>query len=390
VENQVRLRGEAWLIIGLSVAVAGCDDFKSKPSPPPSAAAPAARAQTADTGYVAPYGSGSPPTPPPAAQPPVLNPPPMPANGSSAPLAKAIDSADFSATASAQERRDLLIRAQVILDRAHFSPGVIDGRAGDNFSRALAAFEAAHNVPATAGRASLDEAAWKALIAADGAPATQDYVIAPDDVKGPFLGVVPTDMVALSQLGRLGYATPVQALAEKFHMDQGLLRALNPKADFGVAGAVILVVKPGGDPLPPVERVLVDKSHDEVLAYGPGGKLVAHFPATVGSTERPAPTGVSSVKLVVFNPDYTYDPKRLTFGDRSAGVLTLRPGPNNPVGTTWIALAASTFGIHGSPDPSKVGKTASHGCVRLTNWDAASLGHAVKKGTQVVFVGTAA
>ena len=222
---------------------------------------------------------------------------------------------------------------------------------------------------------------------ADNAPVTQDYVITADDVKGPFLGVVPTDMVALAKLPHLGYASPVQALAEKFHMSEALLRALNPDADFTVAGTSIVVVRANVTPLPRVDRVVVDKTNDEVLAYG-GGKLVAQFPATGGSTERPAPTGTLLVRTIVFDPDYTYNPKRLTFGDRSVGVLTLRPGPNNPVGDTWIALNASTFGIHGAPDPSKIGKTASHGCVRLTNWDAAALGNAVRKGTPVDFVGS--
>jgi lipoprotein-anchoring transpeptidase ErfK/SrfK len=116
--------------------------------------------------------------------------------------------------------------------------------------------------------------------------------------------------------------------------------------------------------------------------------VVAQFPATVGSTERPAPSGTFAVKAVVFNPTYVYDPQRLTFGDRSLGKLTIRPGPNNPVGSTWIDLTAPTYGIHGSPDPDKIGKTASHGCVRLTNWDAAILARAVSKKTPVVFVGT--
>ena len=112
-------------------------------------------------------------------------------------------------------------------------------------------------------------------------------------------------------------------------------------------------------------------------AFDAAGKVVATFPATVGSTERPAPSGRYAVRVVVRNPAYTYDPKRLTFGRRSQGRLTLRPGPNNPVGTTWIALTIETYGIHGTPDPRMVGKTASHGCVRLTNWDAAALGQAV-------------
>jgi lipoprotein-anchoring transpeptidase ErfK/SrfK len=115
--------------------------------------------------------------------------------------------------------------------------------------------------------------------------------------------------------------------------------------------------------------------------------LLAVYPATVGSTERPAPDGEWAVRTVAPNPTYTYDPSRLTFGKTEQGKLTIKPGPNNPVGSTWIDLTKDTYGIHGTPDPRQVGKTASHGCVRLTNWDARQLGAAVKKGAVVAFVG---
>jgi lipoprotein-anchoring transpeptidase ErfK/SrfK len=170
-------------------------------------------------------------------------------------------------------------------------------------------------------------------------------------------------------------------------MDQALLEALNPGADFNAAGTRILVMRPAAGPLAQVGRVEVDKTNNEVRAYTDDGRIVATFPATVGSTDRPAPTGAFTVRYVARNPNYTYDPKRLTFGKRSQGKLTIAPGPNNPVGSTWIDLSIETYGIHGTPDPTEVGKTASHGCVRLTNWDAAALGHAVHKGTAVVFVG---
>ena len=137
----------------------------------------------------------------------------------------------------------------------------------------------------------------------------------------------------------------------------------------------------------PVTLVEVDKAKDQVRAFDAANHLVAMFPATVGSTERPAPSGRFSVRRAVANPNYTHDPKRLTFGKASLGKLTMKPGPNNPVGLMWIALSIDTYGIHGTPDPRLVGKTASHGCVRLTNWDATALGHAVSKGTPVVFLG---
>ena len=377
------------------VSLQGCDDFKSTPSATQTAsntvtnastgtgsqAVTAASAAVPPPTIQAPAGTGDPASPSPvtAATPPA----------SVSPEAKAIDNADLTTGGTVQAERDLLIKAQVILDRAHFSPGVIDGRDGSNFRRALSAFEAANNIAApTTGRlATLGAAAGQALTAADNTPVTQDYLITPDDVKGPFLGTVPTSMADQAKLPHLGYTTPVQALAEKFHMDEGLLKALNPKADFSVAGTTLVVVRPSAAPLPAVSRVEVDKSNDEVRAYDAGGMIVAMFPATVGSTERPAPSGQFAVKGVARNPTYTYDPSRLTFGDASQGKFTIKPGPNNPVGSTWIDLTVPTFGIHGAPDPRQIGKVASHGCVRLTNWDAAALGRAVRPGTPVLFIG---
>jgi lipoprotein-anchoring transpeptidase ErfK/SrfK len=172
-------------------------------------------------------------------------------------------------------------------------------------------------------------------------------------------------------------------------MDERLLAALNPNADFASAGTRIIVVQPASAGLPAgIARLEVDKSANQVRAYGEGDRLIAAFPATVGSAERPAPTGDVTVRAVAPNPTYTYDPSRLTFGHRAGGRLTIPAGPNNPVGSTWIDLSRDTYGIHGTPDPADVGKTASHGCVRLTNWDAAALGHAVRPGMRVTFVGT--
>ena len=279
----------------------------------------------------------------------------------------------------------LLIKIEVLLDRAHFSPGEIDGRDGSNLHKAIAAFEAAAGLPADGAVSASVVAALKAR---DPGPVTQDYVITAADETGPFIGAVPSKMEDLAKLEAPGYASPLEALAEKFHMSAALLKSFNPTADFTRAGARILAVRPGEGDLPTkVAKVEVDKAAGQVRALGADGKPLAVFPATVGSTERPAPTGELDVKAVVRNPDYTYDPKRLTFGDKKTGPLRIAPGPNNPVGTTWIALSRETYGIHGTPDPNTVGKTASHGCVRLTNWDARTLAGSVSKGTPVLFVG---
>lgn len=278
----------------------------------------------------------------------------------------------------------LLTRVEILLDRAHFSPGEIDGKNGDNLKKAIAAYKQAHNVP---NPQALDGALLNALTNADHAPALQTYAITADDEKGPFIGTVPKDFRALAKLKHVGYANPQEELAEKFHMSPALLRELNPNADFSKAGTTLTVARPGDGLIGTADHVQVDKTMDQVRAYDASGKLLAIYPSTVGSTERPAPSGKATVVSVAPNPTYTYDPSRVTFGPKSAGKLTIAAGPNNPVGTTWIALSIATYGIHGTPDPDLVGKTASHGCVRLTNWDAAALGKAVKKGTPVEFLG---
>ena len=276
------------------------------------------------------------------------------------------------------------MRAEVLLARAHFSPGVIDGQDGGNLQNAIGSFEAAHGLPVDG---KMDEQVWRAL-AKDAQPALTDYVITADDVKGPVLGKVPTDMAEMAKLPALGFTSPVQELAERFHMDEALLKTLNPGVDFTAAGTKIVVAAVGPDKLKaPVARIEVDKTHRQVRAYGAADLLLAVYPATVGSTERPAPEGDWAVRTVAPNPTYTYDPSRLTFGKTAEGKLTIKPGPNNPVGSTWIDLTKDTYGIHGTPDPRMVGKAASHGCVRMTNWDVRQLSQAVKKGTKVAFVG---
>jgi lipoprotein-anchoring transpeptidase ErfK/SrfK len=276
----------------------------------------------------------------------------------------------------------LILKVQVLLDRRSFSPGAIDGLAGQNYRHALLAFEAAHGLP----RSQRLTAAVFNDLAADKAPVVATYVISPQDVKGPFDPDVGENFVKMSKQKHLGYSSPKEMLAERFHMAQSLLAALNPGADFGRAGVRILVADPHPPPLAEAASLRVDKRTEMVTALGPDGKAYAAFPATVGSTERPSPKGRFKVLGVAQNPDYVYDPRKLTWGPRSHGKLHIPPGPNGPVGVVWIALSAKDYGIHGTPQPQLIGKTASHGCVRLTNWDAEELSHAVKPGTPVRFV----
>lgn len=366
----------ALLIGAASVGVAACSDPTSSGSGQQAQATAGPPARTTSQGAPQPLQIADP-------QPLAVPPPPAAADGPP-PAGSTIQDAAWTPASGAPADRDSLVRAEVLLDRAHFSPGVIDGKDGDNLHQAIAAFEAARGLPVD-GR--LTPQVWSALTR-DAAPALIEYQITPADVAGPFLARIPTRYDEMSRLPKLGYTSPLEGLAEKFHMDEALLKALNPKADFAHAGERIQVAQTGAEALPaPVARIEVDKSARQVRAFGANGALLASYPATVGSTERPAPSGTFEVKGVAKNPVYTYDPKRLTFGDPTTGKLKIRPGPNNPVGVVWIDLTIPTYGIHGAPDPRLVGKTASHGCVRLTNWDAWQLASAVKKGVKVTFVG---
>jgi len=308
-----------------------------------------------------------------------------PIAGSAAVTAQPILTADWRTVGATPEaRRNALIRAEVLLSRAHFSPGVIDGQDGGNLKNAIAAYEMANQLPADG---KMNEPVWSAL-GKDPRPALTDYVITAEDVQGPFLSTVPKDMAEMAKLPALSFTGPIQELAQRFHMDEGLLKALNPGADFSAAGTSIVVAAVGPEKLAmPVTRIEVDKTQRQVRAYGAADILLAVYPATVGSAERPAPSGNWAVRAVASNPTYTFDPSRLTFGKASEGKLTIKPGPNNPVGSTWIDLTKDTYGIHGTPDPRMVGKAASHGCVRLTNWDVRQLSLSVMKGTKVDFVG---
>jgi lipoprotein-anchoring transpeptidase ErfK/SrfK len=296
-----------------------------------------------------------------------------------------VNKAEFSAK-PVEGASPMIVKAQVLLDRAHVSPGVIDGHMGENVEKAIAAFQRQNALPDSG---KLDPETWAKLTATSSEPVLEEHELSADDVKGPFIDKIP-EFEDQAKLDRLGYTSVREKLAEKFHMDEDLLKALNPNKSLGSTGTTIVVAKVPGDPPKEakgtVKKIEVDKKLLALRAYDKDGKVVAFYPASIGSEEKPAPDGEFEVRAVAFNPTYTYNPDYKFKGVKSEKPFKIPPGPNNPVGAVWIDLTKESYGIHGTPDPSRVSKSYSHGCVRLTNWDVTALAKMVEKGTKVVFL----
>lgn len=275
-----------------------------------------------------------------------------------------------------------IVKLEVMLARAHFSPGEIDGKRGENLEKAASAYADEHHL-GDAG-ASM-EPVWDHLVSENSDPIIVDYTITDKDVRGPFLKKIPKKMDKMKGLRHLSYRGPKEELAEKFHMSEELLHKLNPDKDLSRAGVVISVTAvDSADTDKRVQTIEVNVNHQTLRALDGDGHLIAYYPATVGSAEKPAPVGTFKVKGIARNPVYHYNPQYAFKGVKSKERFSIASGPNNPVGTTWIDLSAKSYGIHGTPEPSKVSKSESHGCIRLTNWDAQQLASMVRRGTKVV------
>jgi lipoprotein-anchoring transpeptidase ErfK/SrfK len=293
------------------------------------------------------------------------------------------------------------LAVQVLLDRAGFSPGAIDGRPGRNTRAALVAFQTSRNLPPTG---TPDPATMLALGASDFEPLVR-YTITAEDAKGPFIEAVPTDMMEKAKLPGLYYTSIIEALAERFHTTRSLLRQLNPEARF-TAGDLVLVPavietallddpqvpvgtsgSAGGQSASTIEptRVIVSKASSSLSVETADGTVLFHAPVTVGSEHDPLPLGEWAVTGVYRNPTFHYNPMLFWDADPAHGKATIPPGPNNPVGLVWIDLTKEHYGIHGTPEPERIGYAESHGCIRLTNWDALRLADLVQKGTPAIF-----
>ncbi|MGH8855330.1 MAG: L,D-transpeptidase family protein [Telluria sp.] len=299
------------------------------------------------------------------------------------PAAQAQQSAAVPAvpTNTKQAEFERILRAQVLLERAYLSPGEIDGAYGSNTRQALNTFQDKHKLPVTG---KLDEATWDALNA-DDSPTLASYTLVAADLAGPFRPV-PEDMMAKATLPALGYASALEGLGEKFHASPALLQRLNKGKKLGRAGEQISVPNIAGKPALPKAAKIVVKAEAKVLRLvDADGALLAQYPVSTGSRNDPLPIGNWKVDSVHANPTYNYNPKLFwdaAPGDRKARIA---PGPNNPVGVVWIDLSKPHYGIHGTPVPRNIGKTESHGCIRLTNWSAAEVAAAIAAGLEVVF-----
>jgi lipoprotein-anchoring transpeptidase ErfK/SrfK len=268
------------------------------------------------------------------------------------------------------------VRAQILLDRAHFSCGEIDGDYGTNLEKTVAAFQRAHDLP---DNGEVGPETW-ALLNQDQAPALFTYTIAPEDVAGPFVKL-PADLMEQATLPSLGYESPLEGLGERFHASPNLLKALNPDCPFDTDGETIMapkvIVKPPGH----AASVVVSKSDSSVTALDARGRILSYYVATIGSEHDPLPIGNWKIKRVWRNPVFYYNPLLFWNANPADQKAKIEPGPRNPVGVVWIDLSKEHYGIHGTPAPGKVGHAESHGCIRLTNWDASELSHMVKFGT---------
>jgi lipoprotein-anchoring transpeptidase ErfK/SrfK len=281
------------------------------------------------------------------------------------------------------DRTQQIVALQTALDRAGFSPGEIDGATGRNTDEALRAYRAAN------GGDPMPRA-----------PIT--YAVTSEDVAGPFV-TIPEEMMAKAALTSLGYVSSLELLGERFHVSPRLLQRLNPGAAFAAGESIVVPdVEPFLVPPPsargagdaaaaraaaaakPAVIVTVTDRTKSLEVRGGDGRIVMHAPVTVGSENDPLPVGEWTVRGVSVNPPFHYNPKLFWDANPTDAKTTIAPGPNNPVGVVWIDLSKPHYGIHGTPEPGRIGHTESHGCIRLTNWDAMRLEGLVKPGTKVV------
>ncbi|MES2885878.1 MAG: L,D-transpeptidase [Pseudomonadota bacterium] len=292
----------------------------------------------------------------------------------------AVQATALTAPLTSKSKGSAALRVQILLDRAHFSPGEMDGALGLNSSKAVRGFQRRNNLPVSG---VVDAATWAALNADQG-PVLISYQVTAADVAGPYQAI-PEGMMEKALLPALGYASVAEALGERFHIKPAVLQQLNPGKDLGKVDQTLMVpdvLTPS--PLASAAKIVVDKSDSTVSILDEAGMTLAQFPASTGSRHDPLPLGQWKVNGVSREPKFSYNPKLFWDADESHSKATIPPGPNNPVGRVWVDLSKPHYGIHGTPLPANIGRTESHGCIRLTNWDAMTLAEAVRPGLPAV------
>jgi len=282
-----------------------------------------------------------------------------------------------------------LVGFQVLLDRQGFSTGQIDGKSGANFSHALSALQTAKKIPASG---QPDCATWKALGGDGSEPTISTYTITADDLKGPF-EKLPKRLADQATLQALGYQSPIEMIAERYHAAPALIVQLNPGVNVADGHQIKVPAvtpfnadaKPARDLTAGDVTIQVSRAESALRATRADGTLVFFAPVSSGSVHDPLPPGDWKVTGVGWHPVFHYNPDLFWDAKPKDEKATLKPGPNNPVGVVWIDLNLEHYGLHGTPEPANIGHTESHGCVRLTNWDAARVAALVKPGTPVSF-----
>jgi len=290
------------------------------------------------------------------------------------------------------------LHIQILLDRAYFSPGILDGAWGLNAGKALAFYADPGGNARFTGRtppplSTIDKSTYERLRRAAGdRPLLRRYTLTAADLAGPFTAI-PKLVYDQAKLRCLCYSSAAEALAERFHTSEKLLGQLNPKVDLqrlrqgtqlvvpnvleaNVASAMDTVI---------VARLIISRTGFWTHAVDANGTILAHYPSTLGSGYDPSPIGKLTVTHVARDPAFHYQPKLFYEVPSSNPTAMLPPGPNSPVGRVWMALSRKHYGIHGTSSPETIGYAQSHGCVRLTNWDALQLSDLVEPGTPVEF-----